>query len=78
MRNGEFGHLCAEYQEALDGLLAMRVREGAHLKKELLRAVARMTARLRRVKTLAPRVPKRQRAALFTALARGQVASRSA
>ena len=54
--------------EALDGLLAMRVREGAHLKKELLRAVARMTARLRRVKTLAPRVPKRQRAALFTRL----------
>jgi uncharacterized protein (TIGR00255 family) len=54
--------------EALEGLLAMRVREGAHLKKELLRAVARMTARLRRVKALAPRVPKRQRAALFTRL----------
>jgi uncharacterized protein (TIGR00255 family) len=54
--------------DALEGLLAMRVREGAHLKKELLRAVARMTARLRRVKALAPRVPKRQRAALFTRL----------
>jgi uncharacterized protein (TIGR00255 family) len=54
--------------EALEGLLAMRVREGAHLKKELLRAVARMTTRLRRVKALAPRVPKRQRAALFTRL----------
>ena len=53
---------------ALDGLLAMRVREGAHLKKELLRAVARMTTRLRRVKALAPRVPKRQRAALFNRL----------
>ena len=54
--------------EALDGLLAMRVREGAHLKKELLRSVARMTARLRRLKALAPRVPKRQRVALFTRL----------
>jgi uncharacterized protein (TIGR00255 family) len=54
--------------DALEGLLAMRVREGAHLKKELLRAVARMTARLRRLKALAPRVPKRQRAALFTRL----------
>ncbi|MET0252483.1 MAG: YicC/YloC family endoribonuclease [Terrimicrobiaceae bacterium] len=54
--------------EALDGLLAMRVREGAHLKKELLRSMARMTARLRRLKALAPRVPKRQRVALFTRL----------
>ena len=54
--------------EALDGLLAMRVREGVHLKKELLRSVARMTARLRRLKALAPRVPKRQRVALFTRL----------
>ena len=53
---------------ALEGLLAMRVREGAHLKKELLRAAARMTAGLRRVKALAPDVPKRQRAALFTRL----------
>jgi len=54
--------------QALEGLLAMRVREGAHLKKELLRAVARMTTRLRRVRALAPRVPKRQRAALFNRL----------
>jgi uncharacterized protein (TIGR00255 family) len=54
--------------EALEGLLAMRVREGAHLKKELLRAAARMTTRLRQVKARAPRVPKRQRAALFTRL----------
>lgn len=54
--------------EALEGLLAMRVREGAHLKKELLRAAARMTSRLRRVKALAPRVPRRQRATLFTRL----------
>ena len=54
--------------QALEGLLAMRVREGTHLKKELLRAVARMTTRLRRIRTLAPRVPKRQRAALFNRL----------
>jgi len=54
--------------QALEGLLAMRVREGAYLKKELLRAVARMTTRLRRVRVLAPRVPKRQRAALFNRL----------
>ena len=54
--------------QALEGLLAMRVREGAHLKKELLRAVARMTTRLRRIRALAPRVPKRQRAALFNRL----------
>ena len=54
--------------QALEGLLAMRVREGTHLKKELLRAVARMTTRLRRVRALAPRVPKRQRAALFNRL----------
>jgi uncharacterized protein (TIGR00255 family) len=54
--------------QALEGLLAMRLREGAHLKKELLRAVSRMTTRLRRVRALAPRVPKRQRAALFNRL----------
>jgi len=66
---GEFWGLVRQaVAEALEGLLAMRVREGTHLKKELLRAVARMTARLRRVKALAPRVPKRQRAALFTRL----------
>jgi uncharacterized protein (TIGR00255 family) len=53
---------------ALDGLLAMRVREGVYLRKELLRGVARMTSRLRRVRALAPRVPKRQRAALLRRL----------
>ena len=53
---------------ALDGLLAMRIREGVHLRKELLRAVARMTALLKRVRALAPRVPKRQRAALLKRL----------
>ena len=53
---------------ALDGLLAMRLREGAHLRKELLRASTRMNALLKRVRTLAPRVPKRQRAALLRRL----------
>jgi uncharacterized protein (TIGR00255 family) len=53
---------------ALDGLLAMRVREGTHLRKELLRAVTRMTALLRQVRKLAPRVPQRQRAALLRRL----------
>jgi uncharacterized protein (TIGR00255 family) len=53
---------------ALDGLLAMRAREGAHLRKELLRTVARMTALLKRVRALAPRVPKRYRTALLRRL----------
>ncbi len=53
---------------ALDGLLAMRVREGTHLRKELVRTVARMMALLKRVRKLAPRVPPRQRAALLRRL----------
>jgi len=53
---------------ALDGLLNMRVREGAHLRKELLRGVARMASLVRRVRVLAPRVPKRQRATLLRRL----------
>ena len=53
---------------ALDGLLAMRVREGAYLKKELTRGVAGMTALVRRVRVLAPRVPKRQRELLLRRL----------
>jgi uncharacterized protein (TIGR00255 family) len=53
---------------ALDGLLTMRVREGTHLRKELLRAVGRMSTLWRRVRALAPRVPKRQRAALLRRL----------
>jgi uncharacterized protein (TIGR00255 family) len=55
-------------EKALDGLLAMRVREGAHIKKELLRGVAGMTALVRRVRLLAPRVPKRQREILLRRL----------
>ena len=53
---------------ALDGLLAMRAREGAYLKKELARGVAGMSALVRRVRTLAPRVPKRQREILLRRL----------
>jgi uncharacterized protein (TIGR00255 family) len=53
---------------ALDGLLAMRIREGAYLKKELTRGVAGMVALLRRVRVLAPRVPKRQRELLLRRL----------
>lgn len=53
---------------ALDRLLAMRAREGIHLEKEFLRAISRMSALRRRVQALAPRVPKRQRAALLKRL----------
>jgi uncharacterized protein (TIGR00255 family) len=53
---------------ALDRLLAMRLREGVHLRKELLRGIARMSALQKRVRTLAPRVPKRQRTALLKRL----------
>jgi uncharacterized protein (TIGR00255 family) len=53
---------------ALDGLLAMRIREGTYLKKELTRGVAGMIALLRRVLVLAPRVPKRQRELLLRRL----------
>ncbi|HEY5707650.1 MAG TPA: YicC/YloC family endoribonuclease [Terrimicrobiaceae bacterium] len=53
---------------ALDGLLAMRVREGAYLKKELARGVTGMTTLVRRVRVLASRVPKRQREILLRRL----------
>jgi uncharacterized protein (TIGR00255 family) len=46
---------------ALDDLLAMRAREGGHLKKELTRCATRMTALVKKVRALAPNVPKRQR-----------------
>ena len=69
MRSKESGHLCAEHSVMGSRWLARHARPRRRSpQKELLRAVARMTARLRRVKTLAPRVPKRQRAALFTRL----------
>ena len=53
---------------ALEGLLAMRVREGAHLKKALARDVTGMSGLVRRVRILAPRVPKRQREILLRRL----------
>lgn len=46
---------------ALDDLLAMRAREGAHLRKEITRVAARLTALVKKVRALAPNVPKRQR-----------------
>jgi uncharacterized protein (TIGR00255 family) len=46
---------------ALDDLLVMRAREGGHLKKELTRCAARMAALVKKVRVLAPGVPKRQR-----------------
>lgn len=46
---------------ALDALLTMRVREGAHLKKELDRGAARLSTLVKKVRVLAPHVPKRQR-----------------
>jgi uncharacterized protein (TIGR00255 family) len=55
-------------EAALEGLLAMRVHEGAHLKKELAREVTAVSARVRQVRVLAPRVPKRQRKVLLRRL----------
>lgn len=46
---------------ALDDLLVMRAREGGHLKKELTRCATRMATLVKKVRTLAPGVPKRQR-----------------
>ena len=46
----------------------MRVREGAHLRKELLRDTAALTVLVRRARLLAPRVPKRQRELLLRRL----------
>ncbi len=53
---------------ALEAMLAMRAREGAHLKKELLGAVARMEKLVKRIRVLAPRVPKRQRESMLRRL----------
>lgn len=54
--------------KSLDVLLEMRAREGTHLKKELKRVLARMSAVVKRVRTLAPNVPKRQRENLLKRL----------
>jgi len=54
--------------KSLDALLDMRAREGANLKKELKRVLTRMSAIVKRVRTLAPNVPKRQRENLLKRL----------
>ncbi len=54
---------------ALDDLLVMREREGVHLQKELVRCAARMTTLVRKVRTLAPKVPTRHRENLHRRLA---------
>ena len=46
---------------AMDALIAMRVREGAHLRKELTRGEKRLATLRVKVLALAPRVPARQR-----------------
>ncbi len=46
---------------ALDAMLIMRDKEGAHLKKELQRSINGMAALVKRVRVLAPNVPRRQR-----------------
>ncbi len=53
---------------SLDALLAMRAREGSHLKKELSRSITRMASVVKRIRTLAPRVPVRQRENLLRRL----------
>lgn len=50
---------------ALDDMLAMRAREGAHLRRELRRGLSRLSALARRVRPLAARVPKSHREALL-------------
>lgn len=55
-------------EEALEGMLGMRAREGAHLKKELRRVAGRMSVLVRRIRVLAARVPKRQREILLRRL----------
>jgi uncharacterized protein (TIGR00255 family) len=53
---------------ALQSLLGMRAREGAHLKKELARVAGRMAGLVRRIRRLAPQVPVRQRENLLRRL----------
>lgn len=53
---------------ALDAMLEMRAREGAHLQKELGKGASRMAGLVKQVRTLAPRVPKRQRENLLKRL----------
>jgi len=58
---------------AIGGLLVMRAKEGAHLKKELGRVAGRMAVLVRQIRVLAPRVPKRQRESLLRRLEAAQL-----
>lgn len=53
---------------ALESLLEMRRTEGAHLKKDLIKAINRLEVLAKKVRTLAPRVPKRQKENLLRRL----------
>jgi len=53
---------------ALEGLMVMRSREGANLKKEISGLITRLAGCVRKVHALAPRVPKRQRENLLRRL----------
>lgn len=53
---------------AMAGLVKMREKEGGHLQTDLERVAGRMTDRVRRIRRLAPQVPKRQRENLLRRL----------
>jgi uncharacterized protein (TIGR00255 family) len=53
---------------AMEALVKMRVKEGGHIQTELKRVAGRMADRVRRIRRLAPRVPKRQRENLLRRL----------
>jgi len=53
---------------AMEGLVKMREKEGRHLQTELGRVAGRMADRVRRIRRLAPQVPKRQRENLLRRL----------
>lgn len=59
--------------KALEGMLTMRSREGAHLARSLARDVTRLATLVRQVKPLASRVPARHREALFERLTRARI-----
>lgn len=58
---------------AIEALIAMRTREGAHLRKELQRGEKRLASLRQKVLTLAPRVPVRQRENLTRRLGNAQL-----
>lgn len=54
--------------QALGGMIEMRTKEGAHLQKELGRALKTMTGLHKQIRALAPAVPPRQRENLLKRL----------